>query len=296
MNPFRPTSSVRPEELINTHFPGPDTSPKIISRGDFPVLQQKHHIQIAGHTIARRGNCFVRLNPDFFQVLITCSGQGWALVESKWEPCPPGTVYVQPVGRLHAYFAEATQPWEFSWVIFDKGGPPWLESLALHHQPFLLQNDPALLSFPLQGLYNETTHRADPVLIEMWLQLIDANLHRLVETGSHNYGLSRMWRKVYQDLAHPWTLKAMAKIAGVSVETLRLLCHQRHGESPMQQVTLLRIRHVEALLATSDCSLETIVAETGYSDANALRRAFLRIKKETPARYRRRMRTAGRSI
>jgi AraC-like DNA-binding protein len=287
---FEPTSPTRPEKLENTHLRGPDTTPKIILHADVPQMRSEHRIRFAGHTVARRGNCFVLRKPDFLQILVTCSGRGWALVGSRWECCDPGTVYIQPPGRLHAYFAEPTQPWEFSWVIFDGPGPHWLAPLARMDRPFLRQTDPALLSHSLLGLYNETTNRADPLLIEMWLQLLDANLRPLVDNEAMHSGISRLWLKVHQDLAHPWTVSSMARIAGVSEEHLRRLCHRIHAQSPMERVAHLRVRLIEALLATSDCSLETIAAESGYSDANALSRAFLRLKGETPARYRRRIR------
>lgn len=290
---LKPTLPVDPDELENTHFTGPDTTAKIIAHGDFPQMSLQHQIWTAGHTVARRGNCFVRRHPEFLQILITCSGQGWALIDSNWEPCLPGTVYIQPPGRLHAYFAKPTQAWEFSWVIFNRAGPAWLESFASMDRPFLQQTDPALLSHPLQGLYNETVNRADPAMIEMWLQLVDANLRRLVAKESTHPGIRRMWMKVHQNLAYPWSVTEMAKIACVSEEHLRRLTHQAHKQSPMERVTHLRIRQVESLLSTADCSLDRIAVETGYSDANALRRAFLRIKGQTPARYRRTVRLAN---
>lgn len=287
---FIPTSPTRPEKLENTHFRGPDTTPKIILHTNVPQMRSEHRIWAAGHTVARRGNCFVRRRPEFLQVLVTNSGRGWALVGSQWECCNPGTVYIQPPGRLHAYFAQPTQPWEFSWVIFEGAGPRWLEPLARMDRPFLQQTDPALLSHSLLGLYNETNNRADPLLIEMWLQLVDANLRRLVDNEAMHLGISSLWLRVRQDLAHPWTILSMAKIAGVSEEHLRRLCHQIHAQSPMKRVTDMRIHLIEALLGTSDLSLEAIAAESGYSDANALTRAFLRLKGETPAHYRRRIR------
>ncbi len=279
-----------PSDLSAAHDPGPDTAPKITSSHDFSFLLDRFGIIMAGHTLVRSGNHFARLPSEFSQVLVSCGGLGYGLVDDVWVELPPGTAYVTPMGKPHAYLAPPGTCWEFSWVIYRDFGPTDIKLFLDHEVPYTAQVDPNLLSYPLQGLHNESIHRQDELMMQSWAQLAHAYIRRALAGDDLDPRLRRLWLRVQEDLSQRWDCRRMAQIANVSEEHLRRLCHSAYGQSPMNRLSTIRIRHVADLLAYSDLSLEQIAEAMGYSDASSLSRAFKHSHKLSPARYRRKIR------
>lgn len=276
--------------LAETHIIGPDTNFKLIAHLDFPFLEEKHGIRVAGHTIARQGNLFIRNKANFSQVLICCSGEAVALIKDRWVPLYPGMAYISPKNKRHAYFAKPGSHMEFSWVIYEDYGPESISDHLNKDGPYTIQVDPNLLSYPLLGLYNESIHQKDEVTMEAWIRLVNTYVRRALAGKELDPRLRRLWVSVEEDISGRWNCTSMAKIAGISEEHLRRLCHQIYSQSPMQRLTSLRIKYAAELLAFSELSIEQIAEETGYSDAATLSRAFSKNQGTAPSRYRRKVR------
>ena len=279
-----------PDNLAETHNIGPDTRFRIIAHLDFPFLEEKHGIQVTGHTIARRGNLFVRNKPAFSQVLVCCSGEAVVLIKGRWAPLYPGMAYITPINKRHAYFAKPGSPMEFSWVIYEGRGP---ESICDHldkDEPYTVQATPNLLSYQLLGLYNESIHQRDELMMDAWVSLVNIYVRRALAGKEPDPRLRKLWTRVEEDFSAKWSCKSMAEIAGISEEHLRRLCHRIYAQSPAERLRSLRIKYATELLEFSELSIEKIAEKTGYSDAAAFSRAFSNSQGATPSRYRRSVR------
>ncbi len=282
-------------ELTEIHFVGHDSTPKHTSHLDFPFLLDDHGIAMGGHTVARKGNMFSRLAPSFTQILVSRSGMAHALENDRWVPLFPGTAYITPINQRHAYFAATHNEWEFSWIIYPEFGPKNIAPFIQKDQPYTIQVDPDLLSFPLLGLYNESVHQQDEHTMQTWAQLANTYVRRALAGDELDPRLRKLWLKVKEDLSHPWSGEQMAKIANMSGEHLRRLCVQTYSQSPMQRLRSLRMRHASELLAYSDVGIEQIAEDVGYTDAAALSRAFKKSKQISPAKYRKQARKMSQS-
>ena len=285
-----------PDHLQAAHDPGPSTVPKITSSHDFRFLNDRFGINMGGQTLARSGNHFARLPSEFSQVLVSCRGLGYGLIDGIWVELTPGTAYITPMGQPHAYLAAPDTEWEFSWVIYRGFGPADLEPFLQREAPYIAQVDPNLLSFPPQGLHNESIHNQDELMMLSWAQLAHGYIRRALAGDDLDPRLRRLWLNVQEHLSEPWDCRQMARIASMSEEHLRRLCQSAYGQSPMRRLSTIRIRHVADLLAYSNLSLEQIAETMGYSDASALSRSFKHHQGLSPSHYRKNIRQRTDSI
>lgn len=106
---------------------------------------------------------------------------------------------------------------------------------------------------------------------------------------------ARILRALDALLARPrekWTVKKLAKIAGLSRAAFARRFASELGLPPLRYLARLRIARVGELLRVTDRTLSELAYEVGYANEFALSRAFRRLLGEPPATYRRRVRSA----
>lgn len=86
----------------------------------------------------------------------------------------------------------------------------------------------------------------------------------------------------YRDL----TLADIAEAAGMSTRTLTRRFAQETGQSPMQWVAGVRLRHAQELLETTDHTIDRIAAQTGFPSTSNFRAQFGQVIGVTPGAYR----------
>lgn len=270
-------------DLREIHSVGTDTREQVVTRAACPMLAD-HGIFLAGTSSARLGFRFVRLDPQVAQVLVCVAGRGRVLVDGQWRPCEAGQAYVTPAGVKHAYEAERLGHWDVCWVIFS---PPEQSPVAHVAAPTLVATDPEPMCAAVTQLYREAVGAADASLMRQWVALVHTCAARIAQRSGEGQRLWRLWQAVDADLARPWTLRDMAKIARVSEEHLRRLCIAYVGRPPMRQVAHLRMHRAAALLSATPWSVEAIARSVGYDNAFAFSTAFKRVLGATPTAYRR---------
>lgn len=109
-------------------------------------------------------------------------------------------------------------------------------------------------------LRNRATYRT--TTLEQALLWVEANAHR--------------------DL----TLADIAAAAGVSVRTLTRRFKDETGQTPMQWVSGVRLRHAQELLETTDHTIDRIAAQTGFPTTSNFRYQFGQVLGVTPGAYR----------
>jgi AraC-like DNA-binding protein len=93
-------------------------------------------------------------------------------------------------------------------------------------------------------------------------------------------------RAMHRDVARPWSVKALAEVAGMSRSAFALRFKQLVGTSPLEYLTRWRMYEVGCELRTGSASLAEIAGSVGYESVGALNRAFHRAHGVTPAAFR----------
>jgi transcriptional regulator GlxA family with amidase domain len=89
-------------------------------------------------------------------------------------------------------------------------------------------------------------------------------------------------RNAHRDLA----LSDIATAAHTSVRTLNRRFHVETGQSPMEWVTGVRVRHAQELLETTNHAVERIARQVGFPSPGNFRTHFRRLVGVTPRAYR----------
>lgn len=84
----------------------------------------------------------------------------------------------------------------------------------------------------------------------------------------------------------PLTLADIARHASTSVRTLNRSFKRETGQTPMQWVNGVRIRHAQELLEATDDGVESISRRVGFASAANFREQFRRVSGVSPLSYR----------
>ncbi|WP_044560023.1 AraC family transcriptional regulator [Azospirillum sp. B4] len=99
--------------------------------------------------------------------------------------------------------------------------------------------------------------------------------------------LNALLARLHAAPEHPWTVDAMARVAGLSASRLHALFREELDQTPQAYVASLRLERVMDQLAATTLSIAQIAYQAGYADQSALTRALRRATGLTPAAYRR---------
>jgi AraC family transcriptional regulator len=96
----------------------------------------------------------------------------------------------------------------------------------------------------------------------------------------------RVVARLEEGVAERWSLRELAREAGVHPMHLTRAFRRERGESVGQALRRLRVERAARLIVDTPRSLAAIAAETGFADQAHLTRVFRRHTGMTPARYR----------
>lgn len=277
LTPLFPATTPLPAE---TEVTGAGTIEQRTGRDEVPALWD-HGIATVARSSAAQEFRFVRSSPAFAQVLVTLSGQGCVWSENRWLSTGPGTAYITPPGKFHAYHTAPSQPrWEVGWMVVPQHSPVPFPHLPA--EPSLVGCDSVAFGAALVGLIHEARDRRDPALLDAWIRLVRGLASRAAGLAPRDELIDLLWRKVGTRLSHPWTLAEMAGALGCSEEHLRRLCQRRHGCSPMRHLVALRMQRASGLLAETHLTIAAIGQAVGYENEFAFSNAFKRWSRGTP--------------
>lgn len=253
------------------HILGSKTHEKIVNSEQCPKLKY-FDIALLGLSRAEQPySMSTSAHPRGFTLACT-QGQGAVWVRGRWEICRAGEAYLCPIGSPRAYKSTTREAWEFVWTIFSEP-PLWLQQLPC--EPHLVPCDQALaMSSAIEGFYREINGRNDDVLASDWASLISSYWRSTSEAGTKAGRLQLLWEKVDAHLMHPWSLKELARLSGMSSEHLRRICFEETGSSPMRHLTLLRMRRAEALLQNQRLTVSAVAEAVGYGNPFAFSTAY----------------------
>nr|WP_189180271.1 AraC family transcriptional regulator [Microbispora rosea] len=136
-----------------------------------------------------------------------------------------------------------------------------------------------------------------PALLDMLLLYIlrawfDGQLARGATTGwaaaLSDQAVRTALHAIHRDPARPWTVRSLAREAGMSRAAFAARFAALVGRPPMAYLTWWRMTTAARLLRDSGAGLAEIAARVGYSSEYAFGAAFKRVYGIAPGRYRRR--------
>ncbi|HXY50290.1 MAG TPA: AraC family transcriptional regulator [Terriglobales bacterium] len=110
--------------------------------------------------------------------------------------------------------------------------------------------------------------------------------------GARDAEVGKTLALMHRNPAHPWTLAALAREAGISRSVLAERFRHYLNESPMAYLTRWRLQVGAQMLASTSYSVAQIAPEVGYESEAAFNRAFKREFTVPPARFRSQSRAA----
>jgi AraC-like DNA-binding protein len=91
---------------------------------------------------------------------------------------------------------------------------------------------------------------------------------------------------MHEDIAHPWTLEALAQRAGLSRTALAERFRETMGDTPLNHLRTIRMQRAMHLLAETGQRLEAVAAAVGYQDAFGFSKVFKRTLGVSPREFR----------
>ena len=280
-----------PAVFREIHIIGRD-SPERIVDAVCPAMRT-YGIHLAGLTDAGKGYAMQRPASRFGHLLVCHGGRGRVWVDGSYVACGPGQAYLSPAGVPMGFEPARGRRWSFAWVYYDDGRPGH-PSVITGDRCVLMEADAWPMTQTILGLYRESIGWAQPTMMDRWVELLQAEVVRIVEPTRGEPALGAVWEQVDRRLSYPWSLEALAGLAGLSRESLRIACQRRLGRSPMAQVTFLRMQRAAALLSTTPQTVEAIGRHVGYPRVSAFCTAFRRVMGTPPNAYRTAKGRAGR--
>lgn len=274
------------DNLSETHIVGAKTHQLILRAEDCNALaaRQISHIGVGDAAVPYR---IVRTHLSGTYVHASLGGEGRILLDGRWRPHRAGMVSLAPAHVLHAFHAIPSKRWQYCWVRYMPQSP---RSSIGFMAPVMARFDAEALKHAILGLYQEIQIRGDAGSAMLWIDLIEHYISQIAEPLQKEHRLGALWETVQKDLAHDWTVDALARLAHISGEHLRRLCQSSLGRSPMQQLTYLRIQHAAHQLATTQAKIEEIALRVGYQNPFAFSNTFKRMTGFRPSVFRSRHR------
>ena len=102
--------------------------------------------------------------------------------------------------------------------------------------------------------------------------------------------MARVLNYLHAHFAEPVTINTLATLACMSASALHRMFRRHTRTTMVDYLTRLRIGRVCSLLIGSSAPIATIVASAGYTNMSLFNRQFVRLKGETPGRFRKRHR------
>lgn len=268
-------------DLSETHIIGRRTRQLIVRADECSALIKRHisHVGVGDAAVPYR---IVRTNLSGTYVHASLGGEGRILLDGRWRPHKAGMVSLAPAHVLHAFHAVPSKRWQYCWVRYMPHSP---RSAIGFIAPVMAQFDADALQHAILGLHREVAAGGDQSSAMLWIDLIEHYVTRFAQPLQGEDRLRVVWDAVQADLSAPWTVAALARLAGVSGEHLRRLCQQSLGRSPMQQLTYLRIQYAAHQLATTRARIDDIAVQVGYQNPFAFSNTFKRMTGFRPSRF-----------
>lgn len=245
----------------------------------------RYHIAHAG-ILSSEGELNIRReNQSGSFILVSLAGAGEVLIDGCWHRTGVDQAVLLPPFMPNHVRSRKGWAWQFCWVRFLNEPP---------QRPVVHADSPSVCRFPhhpirlaLEGLIAESSRGEEEGRGEagqsLWAEILHHYVLQIANPVRSDERLRRLWRRVRDDLDHPWNQGEMAEIACVSREHLRRLCKNELGRSPNQHLIFLRMRRARDLLASSTDTIEAVAHAVGYENAFTFSNTFQKWMGQRPS-------------
>lgn len=278
-----------PEFLRETHLIGPRCREWVLDGASFAQLRAAR-LTWVGHSVLYPPYRMVRLASKYSHVVAPFDGEGRVLIDGREVEWKPGQVLLAPAGACHAFEIAGAGPWRIAWVFFDDHeGPPVIQS----DRARLVEADAGDFVSTMQMLAREAAGAAQPSALQALATLLETHARRLAGADQVDARLWRLWERVEADLGRSWSGAELARVAALSEEHLRRLCHRHYQRSPMAYLGELRMQRAGILLRSTPAKIEEVALRVGFSTVYAFSAAFKRWSGVPPSEFRAKAITSG---
>ena len=181
--------------------------------------------------------------------------------------------------RALEHHGTAGETWEFWWFEFRPVEPVRLPMLAVMRVPNL-ENESDRLHVIFDSLRSENLSdrcaanaSLQSLLHEWWAA--SGGIGEAVESRGQ-LAVGRLINTMHRHPERHWTLLEMARLAGMSISSLRAAFQMATGKSPARVRNSLRLAHAYERLRTGNTTVAEVAAEMGYCDPFHFSKAFRR--------------------
>ncbi len=261
----------------------------------------------------------IRHYHDFAELVIITEGYGVHWIDGAEYPVAAGDVFVLQ-GKTEHYFRERHGLALYNIMYDNRRLKRYLKNLqgeAGYNAMFILEPSyrhrhrfKSRLHLPRRSLahVDSVIHRMaleqqerqagyDTLLLSMLLDLVIffSREYSKVEIPQAKalYRTGKIIGKLETAYKKNWTVKELAKLAGMSKSSLMTAFKDATGHSPVDYLIRLRLQKAAELLTETGLPVSQIALECGFNDSNYLARKFREIYRMSPSKFRRKQTLHG---
>lgn len=249
------------------------------------------YARIPDHQVEREENQF-----PFFNLHYIASGAGYVEDAGRKWPVQAGDAFLFFPNRPQRYWTSEDNPWDIYWMHFYGDLlPEFLGNRGFRRSAVwsMKQRDPLEANFKLLLTEVETHNLLRPsVLSTMTYAVLAEFISQAVPQRSRSghdslQAMTDLLPAMQEAASEPFLLKGWADQAGVSPHYFCKMFRKANKMTPLEFVTLCRIRQAKQLLLDGrDLSVGEIAETCGYPSASYFIKQFKRHEGVTPAAYR----------
>jgi YesN/AraC family two-component response regulator len=222
----------------------------------------------------------------------TIAGKGMLEINGKYVRQTPSSVFlIERPGNYHYWLPEDSEFWEFKFISLTISSLPfWNYITSRYDKTFkMLPDNPALQLW--DEIYNMVEKSEIQSIFDNSLLAYKflMTLHKyLKETGpitTQNEPIQLCLEFINREFGKPITLSDIAQSCQISPFYLNKCFREVVGETPIQYLTKVRIRHSTELLSQTSLSVDAIAKQCGFQNANYFAKVFKKATDLSPTEY-----------
>jgi len=249
---------------------------------------------------------------DFSELVIVTAGEGIQLINNVEYPVECGDVFLlqgfsrhafpqrEKVSLINIQFAAETLPLPLAFLrkipgynVMFQLEPTLRSRRSFKHRLHLDQSKLQQVLEMVEKLrveLNGSLTGFEVAALSLLLEIITFVSRQYSVIHADNYSamvrLGHVISKLESDFASPWNLTKIAKLAKSSPNNLLRLFKAATGDSPIDYLIKVRLRHAAELLLTTDMTITEISFNCGFNDPNYFTKQFTAIYQMSPRKYR----------
>lgn len=263
-----------------------------------PATYHFPNVQVSGHFSKAFGYETVRSEGTRDWLLTyTLKGKGGFQIGDVDFMCQSGDIIILKPGTPHHYYTRREEVWDFLWVHFIPrlDWKPWLQLperdtglLSIHANQPALQNRLTTAFFRLI----EDNQPFNRISRELALNALEEIILLIYQKSNPSYNHIRDPRiqDIVEYLTHHYnqhhSIAELAKMACLSPSRLAHLFKQEVGQSIIEMLITIRLKHATRFLQFTSHSITEIAEECGFQSTSYFSQQFSRVYGISPTSYR----------